>query len=60
MARLSEIEKEQLLKSSVGWPPERQPVIRLSSVEYMEFLTFAARFTRQKKAMIFTGKHWKL
>jgi hypothetical protein len=60
MARLSEIEKEQLLKSPTVQQPERQSVIRLSPVEYMEFLTFAARFARQRKPMIFPGKHWKL
>lgn len=60
MARLTDIEKAQLLRPFKGaaWS---QPAVRLRSLKsYVEFATFASRFSRVRKAVHFVGTHWKL
>ncbi len=60
MARLSEIEKAQLLaaarRPAVSAP---KPSVR-SPRGFIEFATFASTFTRGVKPVRFEGKHWKL
>ena len=58
MAKLSEAEKREFLRAKA---PLREPAHRRLSVrEYIEFATFASRFSRTTKPVNFTGKAWKL
>lgn len=71
MARLSDEDKQELLRVAAGWstaadaskpaaasgqPPRRL----LTPREYIEFATFASRFNRSRKPVAFDGPHWKL
>ncbi len=60
MARLTEIEKAQLLRplKHAADKPSAPPVRSLRS--YIEFATEAARFGSNSKPVRFGGKHWKL
>lgn len=61
MARLSSAEKRQLIaaarRRSAKPAPKVQP---LSPRAYIEFATFAARFSPAKKPVRFVGDGWKL
>lgn len=61
MARLSEIEKRQLVAATKRRPVKSAPPPRpMSPREYVEFATFAARFARGSKPVRFVGDEWKL
>lgn len=60
MARLTETEKRQLTEAAkrrVEKPPPPRP---MSPRAYVEFATWAAKFSRGTKPVRFTGENWKL
>ncbi len=60
MARLTEIEKAQLLTAAQR-PSPRPPKPALRPVsDFVEFTTFASRLAPVVKPVRFDGKHWKL
>jgi hypothetical protein len=61
MARLSSTEKRQWVAATKrrSAPPAPPPRL-MSPREYVEFATFAARFSRAKKPVRFVGDEWKL
>jgi len=59
MAKLTEAEKADWRR--LPWrTPRTQPGPRRTAREYIEFATFAARFTRATKPVRFHGGFWKL
>lgn len=61
MARLSDIEKRELIAATKRHPAKSAPPPRsMSPREYVEFATFAARFARGSKPVRFVGAEWKL
>jgi hypothetical protein len=61
MARLSDAEKRQLVaatkRRSAKSPPLHRP---MTPRAYVEFATFAARFSGATKPVRFVGDEWKL
>jgi hypothetical protein len=60
MAKLSDKEKEQFLAASERKASTQPPMRRLSPREFVEFATFASRFSRPEKSVRFGGANWKL
>lgn len=61
MARLSNTEKRQLIAATKRPSAKPAPVVPLLSPRaYVEFATFAARFSPAPKPVRFVGDHWKL
>jgi hypothetical protein len=60
MARLTDLEKAQLLRPYQGVAWSQPPVARRSLRAYIEFVTFASRFSRVRKPVHFVGTQWKL
>jgi hypothetical protein len=60
MARLSSAEKKQII-AGARRPATTAPRRNASSAKaYLEFVTFAARFSRAVKPVRFVGNHWRL
>jgi hypothetical protein len=61
MARLSNTEKRQLIAATKRPSAKPAPAAALLSPHaYVEFATFAARFSPARKLVRFVGDHWKL
>lgn len=61
MARLGNTEKRQLLAAAKRRSAKPAPKVQpLSPRDYIEFATFAARFSFAKKPVRFVGDEWKL
>jgi hypothetical protein len=60
MARLTDIEKAQLLRPFKGTAWSQPAVAGRSLKSYIEFATFASRFSRVRKPIHFVGTRWKL
>lgn len=61
MARFTDTEEAQWREAARQRPaaPEPRPR-RMTAKEYLDFVTFAAAFTRGKKPVKFSGDRWRL
>lgn len=60
MARLSELEKEQLLSAARRKTARAPKPATQSPRDFLEFATFASTLSPVVKPVRFEGKHWKL